>query len=81
MEWARLYQSTDPLDRAILFVEARGDSNYLNALCRNEKLCESFQHWKKKANSVLGKLRRPEKRKIEEKAANEKKVKALRRMP
>lgn len=81
LEWARLYESTDPLDRAIFFVErlARRDSDYLNALCRNKKLCESFQRWKRKANRVYDKAGRPQQRKIEQKVANERKVKALRR--
>ncbi|UWZ84187.1 hypothetical protein [Occallatibacter riparius] len=81
MEWARLYQSSDPLDRAIFFVErlSRGDSYYVDALRRNPKLCHSFQRWRDKANRILAKLRRPHERKLEQKVAAAKKIKALRR--
>lgn len=81
VEWAQLYQSADRLDRAVFFVEriVRGDGNYRDALRRDRVLCESFQLWKKKASGILAKLYRPQQRKIEQKIANEKKVKTLRR--
>lgn len=81
VEWARLHQSADRLDCAIFFVEriVRGDGNYRDALRRDRVLCESFQLWKKKASGILAKLCRPQQRKIEQKVANEKKVKARRR--
>lgn len=79
VEWMRLYRSRDRLDRAIYFVErlARGDAFYIDALRRDQALCESFQLWKKNANRLLAKQRRPVQKKLEEKAASQKRVKAL----
>lgn len=66
LEWARLQQSTDRLDRAILFVEqtVRGDANYRDALRRNQALCESFQLWKKKARGILVELCLPQEKSV-----------------
>ena len=79
MEWMRTYQSKDRLSRTIFFVEQinRGNGLYLNALRRNQELCKEFNSWIVKADRVLAKERRPAQRKLDEKAAIEKKVKAV----
>lgn len=79
IEWLRLYQSKDRLDRAIFFVEeiSRGNASYLDALRRDQELCLSFQSWKKKVNRILARTRRPAMRKLEQKIATEKKLKAV----
>lgn len=79
VEWSRLYQSKDRLDRAIFFVEqiSRGNAFYLDALRRDQELCLSFQSWKKKVNRILARARRPAIRKLEQKIATEKKLKAV----
>ncbi len=81
VEWMRLYESGDSLDRAVFFVERlnRGDGFYWDALRRNRELCESFQLWRKNANQILAKVGRPQERDLEQRIATEKKVKVLRR--
>lgn len=77
IEWTRLYHSTNALDRAVFFVIeiSHGNGFYVDALRRNEQLCESFQLWEKKASRILAKQRRPAKRKLEQRTATEKRIK------
>ena len=81
IEWMRLQKSTDPIDRALYFLErlTRGDGYYLDALRRNQDLCKSFLRWRDKANRVLAKVMRPAQGKLEQKQVAAKKVNALRR--
>jgi hypothetical protein len=74
-----LLQSQDRLDRAIFFVEeiSRGNAIYLDVLRRDQKLCLSFQSWKKKVERILMRARRPAIRKLEHRIATEKKLKAV----
>lgn len=78
VEWMRLYQSKDRIDRAIFFVEQieRGDWTLHQALCRNHELCKAFKSWAAKANRILAKQRRPAERKLEQKTATAKRLKA-----
>lgn len=79
IEWMRTYQSKDQLARTIFFVEQlnRGTCDYVEALRRNQELCKAFQTWAVKANRILAKQRRPAQRKLDEKAATERKVRAV----
>lgn len=79
IEWMRLYRSKSRVDRAIFFVEQieRGDWTLGEALRRDQELCESFKAWVQKANRILAKQARPAQRKLEQKIATEKKVKAV----
>jgi hypothetical protein len=79
IEWMRTYQSRDRLGRSIFFVEQinRGNCHYIDALRRNQELCKAFQSWAAKANRILTKQRRPIQRKLEGKAATEKRVKTI----
>jgi hypothetical protein len=76
-EWVRLYQSKDPIDRAIFFAQEiiHRNAYYCDALRRNQKLCQAFQSWQRKANRILTKQRQPAQRKLEQKIATEKKLK------
>lgn len=78
IEWSRLYQSKDHIDRAIFFVEQieRGDWSLCEALRRDRDICKAFQSWAAKANRILAKQRRPAQRKLEQKIATKKKIKA-----
>jgi hypothetical protein len=79
VDWMRTYQSKDELARTIFFVEQvnRGNCDYIEALRRNQELCKAFQTWAAKANRILAKQMQPAQRKLEQKAATERKVKAL----
>jgi uncharacterized protein YaaN involved in tellurite resistance len=79
IEWMRTYQSKDRLGRTIFFVEQinRGNCNYIDALRRNQELCKAFQTWVAKANRTIAKQKRPAQRKLEQKVATQKKVKAI----
>jgi hypothetical protein len=79
IEWMRTYQSKDRLDRTIFFVKQinRGNCHYIDALRRNQELCKAFQSWADKANRILAKQRRPIQRNLDERAATEKRVKAV----
>ena len=79
IEWMSTYQSKDRLARTIFFVEQinRGNCHYIDALRRNRELCKAFQSWAANANRILAKQRHPAQRKLDERAATEKKVKAV----
>ena len=79
IEWMRLYQSKDRIDRAILFVEQieRGDWTLSEALRTDQKLCKTFQSWAVKASRILAKQARPSQRKLAQKVAIKKKVNIL----
>jgi hypothetical protein len=81
IEWARIKQSEDRIDRALSFLEShrRGSADVHDALCRNEEILIAFRDWATKANRILGRDRRIVQRKIVQKEATEKKVKTLRR--
>jgi len=79
IEWARLYRSQDPIDRAVFFVEQieRGDWTLSEALRRDQDLRETFRAWVANANRILAKQARPSQRKLQQKIATGKKVKAV----
>jgi hypothetical protein len=81
IEWERIKQSEDRIDRTLSFLEShqRGSADEQDALCRNEELLIAFRDWATKANRILGRDRRILQRKISQKEATEKKVKTLRR--
>jgi len=74
----QLSQSPDPQNQALFFVHqvVRKDFTYCRSLQRNREFCLRYHAWRRKAVQVMEKMMRPAKRKFEEKAANEKKVKA-----
>ncbi len=80
IEWARVSQSGDRLDRALGFLEAleRG-GHYREALCADRQLREAFQQWRQKANRILRKEAIPGLRKAEEKRTLKGKLNSLRR--
>jgi hypothetical protein len=81
IEWTRVKQSKDRIDRALSFLEnhQRGSSPEREALCRNDELRNAFRDWATKANRILSKDRKVIRKKIGQKEATEKMVKALRR--
>jgi hypothetical protein len=60
VEWFRLQRSTDPVDRALSFLNglARGDANFHDALQSNEILCQAFQAWRKTADRMITRFER-----------------------
>jgi len=81
LEWSRVRSSSDPIDRALSFLEGlvRGDARLDDALCRNQELREAFRNWVNNANRLLAKDQRVVQRKVEQRRLAEKKVKTLRR--
>ena len=81
IDWMRTYQSRDRLARTIFFVEQvnRGNCQYIEALRRNQELFKAFKSWAVKANRILAKQKRTIQRKLDEKSATEKRVKAVRK--
>jgi hypothetical protein len=83
IEWMRVSQSSESLDRALYFLEGleRGNAHLHDALRRNQQLCEAFQQWRKEANRILRKEALPVLRKAAEKRALKRKLNAARRSP
>lgn len=81
IEWARVSQSGDRLDRALGFLERleRGNADFHDALRRNQQQCKAFQQWRKDANRILMKNALPALKKEAEKRTVGKKLKAMRR--
>ena len=81
IEWVRISQSNDEMDRALWFLEGlkRGGARLHNALKRNQKLCVIFQNWQEEADRLLTKEERPALRKAEQKITVKNKLNALRR--
>jgi hypothetical protein len=81
IEWARIRQSHDRIERALSFLEnlQRGSAHEREALCRSDELGNAFRDWATKANRILGKDRKTIQKKIQQKEATEKMVKTLRR--
>lgn len=78
LKWLQISQSPDPLNQAIFVLEqiARGNAIYCDSLERNREFCVRYRAWRQKAVTVMEKMRRPAQRKLEDKAVNQKKVKA-----
>jgi hypothetical protein len=83
VEWMRVGQSHNEVDRALWFLERveRGDGYFHDALGRNQQLCAIFHEWQKEANRILTKEARPSLQKYEEKRSIERRLKADRRIP
>ena len=81
IEWARVKQSDDRIDRALSFLEnhQRGSAPEKRALCRNDELRSAFLDWATKANRILSKDRKAIRKKIQQKETTKKMVKTLRR--
>jgi hypothetical protein len=80
-EWARLQQSSDPVDQALRFLEqlSRGSASAIDAVHRSEELGASLAAWVTKANRILGNDRRAIEKKVEQKQMTGKTVNTLRR--
>jgi hypothetical protein len=80
VERLRLYQSTDGLDRALLFVYDvhRGSAYERDALRRNPDLCKAFGTWRDKANHILLKPKITSMKKVAEERAVKRKLAAQR---
>jgi hypothetical protein len=78
VEWNRLSQSEQPLDRALYLLERleRGDGPFYDALRRAKPICQTFQQWCKEANRILMKDTRAAVKKAQEKGAFGKNLKA-----